>query len=389
VVPIEWHEEKRRLLAKLEVLSREGSAHENQLALRLAIDDYLSSRAAQAVIIDKINVHDLSVPDPMRMAAAIDVRSLPRRARTGKWFWLPKRNGSFRMVCSLSAPLRLALAMAKEILIRTHTPGEHVGDWSGRGPHYSIRLLANDLRDASVVVLADVVNCFPSTNPESACRFGAPVSDLVEANIHPRRVRLCGPKRTIPSTVSDIPSRTGLPGLLRAGPAANVLWAVMIDDLPGALPGGVRANTYADNIAVACRSTQEADAVEASLIEYFADHPAGPFTLRIHRADIDCGFDHLGHNIFRYDGAIHISPKDASLARLDARIENEIRKCDYLLAEVDIEAITRRCCSPWPAITASARDLIREEVRIAAHYPRCPFGQRDPASRTTRLCPSR
>jgi hypothetical protein len=370
VIPSEYHSENRRLLTRIETLGNQARVTGDETALRCAIDDYLDSHAARAVIIGKINVSSLIPKDPLSVSAAVNVRALPRRARTGACFWIRKDDGSPRLVCSLSLPLRLALGMAKEILIRVHAPRDHIADWRGRGPQYSVRRLSDDLQRGNFVVLADVIDCFASANPEHAYRLGSPISDFVEACIHPRRVRLCGPGRTIPSLVSGTQSRTGLPGLLRAGPAANVLWAMMIDDLPGALPDGVRANTYADNIVIACHSTQEADAVEASLIRYFTNHPAGPFTLRFDRADVDGGFDHLGYNIFRQNGAIHVSPEDNKLDRLTARIEREIHGSDYPATELDLDRITARCCSPWPALSAAARDAIREEVRIVAQCRR-------------------
>jgi hypothetical protein len=144
---------------------------------------------------------------------------------------------------------------------------------------------------------------------------------------------------------------------------------MMIDDLPGALPGDVRAHTYVDDIAVTCHNTQEAEAVEASLIRYFAEHPAGPFKLRIQCVHAEAGFEHLGYDILLMNGTADVSLKDSKLPKLFARIGDELVRYGRSLAQANIEAVASRCCSPWPAITQLTRDAVREEVRLAANCP--------------------
>src|SRR5205807_42620 len=103
--------------------------------------------------------------DPVRTAAALNLRALPRSMRTGRWCWIPKGAGDHRLVCSLSWPLRVAQLLLKDVLQVANDPGHHIGDWPGRGPAYHLDALVPQLRHGGVVLLADVRRCFESVQP--------------------------------------------------------------------------------------------------------------------------------------------------------------------------------------------------------------------------------
>jgi hypothetical protein len=361
-----WNECRRRALQQIREVAVQARSNGNFDQLHSLIESYLDSNEVKAALIDRIGrAHPwAAVADPLGIAAAMNLRSLPRGARTGRWWLRPKPNGDTRRLYSLSLPLRVGHSMVGDVLQQVHAPRPHIGDWSRRGPSYHIQQLCEGLRGDSVVLLADVRNCYESVQPDAIYRIEHLPSDLVEACFDPRRIRLRAPSRGQLISMRYVSEGMGRHGLMTGSPASSILWAIMIDDLPGTLPAGVRANTYADNVAIACRSTQECDEVEAALIEYFVNHPAGPFVLRTWRPNVELGFDHLGYEISRYQGKLHVCIKDSRLASIADRISREVGSRAELISDEDVELIGKICMSPWPMLSPDSRDGFMEEIRI-------------------------
>jgi hypothetical protein len=364
-----WVEARRRSLQQLSVAAARLRGGESADGLISLIRDHVDNHYVKAAAIHRIGGRHswAAVEDPLQLAATLDLRALPRRARTGRWWRVPKANGD-RTVCSLSWPLRVAHSVVAEALQRTHMPGDHVGDWIGRGPDYHVRRLCDDLHHGDLLFLADVRNCFSSVSPDAVYGLGYLPSDLVEACLDSRRIRLRAPREVRVGSIARVSERTGQFGLMTGIPAASILWAIMIDDLPVTLPDGVRAHTYADNIAITCQSKQDCDEAEAALIQYFVNHWAGPFDLKLSRPDVENGFDHLGYNISVRDGATSIWVKDSKLPALTDRIWQEIEARDRCIFEDEVERIAAGYASPWPMLSSDCREIISEEVKIASAW---------------------
>ena len=177
--------------------------------------------------------------DPAAAAAALHLSTLGRSARTGRWLWIRERDHRYRLVCSPSWPLRVAQLLGKDVLAHAHVPAGQVADWPGRGPLYHLRRIIADLERGNVVLLADVRNCFQSVQPDAVYGLGCLPSDLTASCFDVRRIRLRAPSRNS-SPIGYTFERTGRHGLLSGGSASSLMWAMMIDDLPGALPAGVK-----------------------------------------------------------------------------------------------------------------------------------------------------
>src|SRR4051812_8550552 len=111
MVPREFHRVRQQYLERIERVSIGAGTSE----LIEVVNDYFDSVEAKSILVDRLRVRGLIVDDPIATAQMIPVRSLPRKMRTARWFWIPKDNGSLRMACSPSLPLRVALGLLKDV----------------------------------------------------------------------------------------------------------------------------------------------------------------------------------------------------------------------------------------------------------------------------------
>jgi hypothetical protein len=146
---------------------------------------------------------------------------------------------------------------------------------------------------------------------------------------------------------------------------------VAINDLPMAVPAGVWANTYADNIIIVCSTREEADEAEQRLHQYFDRHPAGPFRLRITcRGKVgNVSFDHLGYTVCAEGNSIAVWPTTDNLIAISERASQHAAAhfqhsdegvgkdgMDFVSAETD------RIHRSFPLMCESALDAIADEV---------------------------
>ena len=361
-----WQATRRRSLEGIRTAATQPTVLGNIGAIADMASSHVDNVEIRAAAVDQVSRTKPWVPafDPFVAAQDLNLRALPRSTRSGRWHWIPKNNGGHRLACSLSWQLRVGQLLVKDVLLAAHVPADHIGDWQGRGPTYHLGRLVDDLQHGGIVLLGDVRSCFSSVHPDAVCELGILPSDLVASCFDARRIRLRAPCSRQRSPIGPTFERTGRHGLLSGGSASSLLWAMMINDLPGALPVGVRANTYVDNVTIVCRSTQECDDAEAALIRYFADHPAGPFFLTTSRADAEAGFDHLGHCIEVRAGQVVVGIKGARLPCLEQRTLEAVAAIDGAITDFEFERIVHDLLSPWPMLSACSRDALVEVIRL-------------------------
>ena len=74
------------------------------------------------------------------------------------------------------------------------------------------------------------------------------------------------------------------------------MFSVLLNDLPDHIPENLGCFVYCDNIVVVTDDRRSAQLVKDALAEYFARHPAGPFSLKSSIKSLSpMGFDHLGY----------------------------------------------------------------------------------------------
>lgn len=361
-----WNEERQRSLGEITRAAEQDRAFGNVGRVHRAVAEHIHNVEAKAAIIERLQRTKpwVELGDPFRVAASLNLQSLPRSMRTGRWCVSSRPNSRPRLTASLSWPLRVSQLVVKDVLCAAHEPADHVGDWPGRGVSYHLGRVCADLRHGSHILLADVQNCFPSVQPEGVYRIGPLPPDLVHSCCDSRRIRLRAPHRRRLSSMGFTFDGTDRHGLLSGGAASPSMWAVLIDDVTGVLPSGVRAHTYVDNIIIVCTSAHECEEAESALIRYFAEHRAGPFVLRASKADAELGFDHLGYQIGIRDGEVMVAIKDARLAALEQRTKEHVAAIVGTITEIEFQQIADQLLSPWPMLSACSRKAVEEEVRL-------------------------
>lgn len=306
----------------------------------------------------------------------MDVTALPRRYRTGRYWDSLKENGGYRVKVSLGRAMRVGHRLAKKVVHASFVPSPHIGDWHGRGVNYHWNRVLQRLRPGTYVVVADVCDCFQSFNPDYLYQIPLLPSGLVESCLDYRRVRL---REVLSNAIPHVRERTVPLGLITGGSASNVLWSIAIDDLPMAVPAGVWANTYADNIIIVSSTQAEAEEAEKRLIQYFDRHPAGPFRLRIiARGKVDeLSFDHLGYSVHVEGGSLALWPTVQNLIKMSKRVHGraaaqlkhsyeEALDCQMQFFATELDQFSQS----FPFMCANARTTVADEIETQWHLAR-------------------
>lgn len=212
--------------------------------------------------------------------------------------------GGHRSVCRLPSELKMWHLLSKKLLTALHSPGEHAGDWLGRGRDDQIRKLAAAIVDPKQhVVVADIRSAFSSVNFDALYDLLPLPTELVARALDPRRhnVVISGRRPNGDSIIphSGADKMAPVTGILEGSPASNAIFSVLLDDLPDHVIEGITCFTYCDNIILVAPDRERALEAKQALAEYLNGHPAGPFYLRAdsYVADVIEGFDYLGYRI--------------------------------------------------------------------------------------------
>ena len=264
-----------RIAANSDGLVREATAG--------MVDRFLRNASAKAVTLRRSSdFAKASKAKALAEASRIDLFAA-RRKPIG-WNLVEKPSGGHRTVCNLPVYMRVGQTMAKEVIHAQHHPKQHIFDWPDRGGcPGAVAAARTAIQDhGRYVVVADIVDCYSSFNPEYIYQTNLLPAEFVRAALDSTQYRFAYRGDT-PLYDMGYTEQTCPRGLLQGGAASSALLAVALDDLPDHLPNGVVPICQSDNIMIVCRSAVECDAAADALVRYLRDNPAGTFSPRLEK----------------------------------------------------------------------------------------------------------
>lgn len=266
----------------------------------------------------------VSFEEAAELAGRIDLFQPCERAVT--WWRIPKRTTGSRIVCQLPSEVRAAHLIILDVLQAQFRPGHHLYGVKGRGRDELARSLRAAMEQGrGYAIQGDIREAFSNVDVDSLYDILPLPAAVIRHMLDYRNLRLrhdptrdkaqvssapCGPL-SIRGTYLSVPTQVNGPtGLLAGFPASNLILAIALAGLSDVLPPGCAPYLYADNVLVAARTEEECRRIEPMLIRYFAEHPAGPFTLdKIAIDSLDAGIGFLGYAFERdLEGEVAIIP---------------------------------------------------------------------------------
>lgn len=310
-----------------------------------------------------------------------------------------------RLVVNLPRELRLIHSMAKDCVYAQHRPGPHIYHWPGRGTHLLIHDLMKMVRAGHKWLLtADIAQCYSSVNFNAVYSLKILPSELLASAMDPSNLdfrkyqkRQTTTERKINSIgrqfewslYEDINNELRTPkGLMEGSALSGALLAMLFEDLPSHLCEDISVFIFGDNIFVPLSKESSCREVSDILRQYFAGHPAGPFSLTMENFDLsNAAVPTLGYEInadayLPYDVAIAQKNLGKALARIEA-FAVEYAHWDASQNWEASEAVMRKAIGNFPQIDSRYRDtILREtvfqELALARLIPaRCSESQTD------------
>lgn len=332
---VSYHRKKRRSLLKH--IARRANVsfgfHANHL-LKHQCEMFLSSYSVQTATLFDIWTDKYDFDNALvRFTDASEhrvARTLGRfRPPPVKFFHKKRSTQGYRKLCHFSEVALMWQRMGADLVHAQHKPGPHIGDWRGRGQHWQIDGIARSIKTPyQHAVVADIKRCFESVNFDEI--YNLP--HLSEAFI--RKVLDHREMTFIQHDVSAKPLSVhegatyyferAPTGLMEGSPASNVIFSVLMDDLPSRFNRHIQVFVYCDNIILLAPDEKQAMQAQNILVRYLAEHRAGPFECRSEVQSVNRPFDHLGYQIVRrHDGRVSVGLSDANMKKLNFMIQEE------------------------------------------------------------------
>lgn len=243
----------------------------------------------------------------------------------------PKHDGGWRPVAAFGWQRRALMCVCVDILqvVLPHQPFDFLQRGKGGVDKAIMRL--QELLDSvgSVVVTADIANCFGSVDQKKVTKLIALPKSVV------RHVLLLGEEAKVkvkcpegvmgfppgsPGTEADEAVRQGLP---QGCPASGlIVRRAILGPMLAALPFADRLVLFQDEVAVVAKDKAEAEVILTTLRSILSANPAGPLTIGHERIrHIEEGFDFLGYFTQRkppkWGGKLHSHPSARAYRRAE------------------------------------------------------------------------
>lgn len=290
-----------------------------------------------------------------------------------------------RLVVNLPPELRLIHNMAKDCVYAQHRAGPHIYHWPGRGTHSLIHDLMKEVRSGKTWLLtADIAQCYSSVNfnavysleilPPKLLASAMDPSNLdfriyqKQQSTHERKNKSRG-RQFEWSLYECMNNEPRTPkGFMEGSSLSGALLAMLFEDLPSHLSEDIRVFIFGDNIFVPLREESACREVADILRQYFADHPAGPFSLTIENFDLSSeaapslGYEINADPLLPYDVAIAQKNLRKVFARIEVFAADFAHYAESQQFEAS-EAVLRKAVGNFPQIDLWYRDtIIREAV---------------------------
>lgn len=292
------------------------SATASPVLYATAVERFLKSHDAKTWSLKRASRGQL--PDAVvdEMARKFDPQKM--QAKPIPYYEVPRSGRDPRLICHFPLKQAASLLLGQKLLEASFTPHESIYCWSKRGKDWLITNLAGALGSIENphLVIADVVDCFPSVRVDNIRQRKVLPDTYFDAAIDGRNMRFwrkglhrnrkdhnhMRANRELPRSIVMGSECAGLSGLLLGAATSNALLAMIFDDLHSHMPDGVILFVYCDNIVVVCRSQDQCSQVQEILLAYYSQHLAGPFTLTFsHNGDARESFEVCG---YRFDWSL-------------------------------------------------------------------------------------
>ena len=331
----QWRREHRQLINRLSRLSNGRHTEIGHSLYKAQRNRVLHSVSCKAAIIAHIVGPDVS--DEAILSQANEIDMFARHTETVRWFRKAKPSGGLRTICAPSLALKARQRLLTHMIVAQQAPSPHFYNRKGKGCARQAREIARAFESGgNFVVIADVTHCFPSVNFDAVYDLDLVQPEVLRFASDGRHLNLMeapdaclNAQHDTTNTLTDvIDVQTGPRGLLQGLGSSDALWTSLISDLPEALsPHGVPF-IYCDNIAVVCSTSGEAAGAEETLVRYFSDHRAGPFSLTTQIHDASEYIEHTGYMFSSGPTAEGIKavivPSIANQCKLVRRLHDEV-----------------------------------------------------------------
>jgi hypothetical protein len=283
----------------------------------------------------------LTLAEAQDLAKTVNLRK-PSKEPVRAWAHA-KPDGGDRPLVSFGPVDRAARRLTDDILhsVWGISPYEYACKGRGRDAATRSWLSTHKKGKAKRHVRADISNFYGSVNHDELVKM-IPLPESITRNsiLIPTTKHIIISNRTL---TSEETVRSGLPQGSR--PSARVAGKIiqsMVEDLPSA----IAVISHGDDILVAARNDDEAEAVKSALVSRVAKHPVGPFKLKIAEV-IGPGRpnDFLGymirHQSAAYGGGAKVTPSHKAITRFQRRTASALvllpnaTRCDAIEARCD------------------------------------------------------
>lgn len=299
----------------------------------------------------------------------------------------PRSHGkSPRLVVNLPPELRLIHGMAKDCVYAQHQPGPHIYHWPGRGTHLLINDLMNEVRAGKTWLLtADIAQCYSSVNFNAVYSLEILPPELLASAMDPTNLDFRKYQKRQTTNERKNKSRGRQyewslydcmnnefrtpTGFMEGSSLSGALLAMLFEDLPGRLSEDITVFIFGDNIFVPLREESACREVADTLRQYFAEHPAGPFSLITEIFDLSTeaapslGYEINADPFLPYNVAIAQKNLGKALRRIEV-FAADFAHCDESKHFEASEGILRKAVGNFPQIDNTYRDTILREAAL-------------------------
>ena len=356
----------RRLLKKIGHRRQAGDGAVNSDLRAREIERFLMSNAVQSAALHDIWADTYTAVQAEEWRAARQERPIfsydYRRLRARPVEWYPKRRSTsgFRKICMFGSEEKMWHRLARDLICAQHQPGEHIGDWRGRGRDDQMRkLLAAIHSPWQAVVATDIRRAFEHVKPQAIYDLPYLPEPLIRRAIDHRNHRFVRRERSHPQGNISLPDDVDMigmapSGLMEGSPVSNAIFSVLMDDLPDHLDRAIQAFVYCDNIILLAPSMLHAHRAKNSLIEYLSGHRAGPFAISdSDPAPVTEAFEHLGYNVrLGCGGQLDVGLSHKNWRELAKKTEKGVERTD----------IVDWICRSFPACSGLPLDIIGQNL---------------------------
>lgn len=360
---------RRRLLVRIRRTSALPPSPHRDAQLRRESERFARSpgvKAAQLRSLKKLKL----LPDAAiaRRAEHLDLTT----ACDEPVLWWPeeKKNGGYRQICDLPVKARVGQLIARDLVLAQWSAPPHFYDCPGRGIHRYVEAVRAAVTNMGPhVLLADIIDCYPSTNIAAISRLNLIPDEIVRYSLNPANLTFHHaddqPRERSPwfPCLDRTAEWTDPRGLLQGGPASSALLVALLAGVGRLASQDCQVLGYADDFIIVAATPEAAGTAGGDLARYLTECHAGPLHPHTDLRDARDGFQHVGC-IFLQSGS-DVVDCEIPDGKLTALIERTHRRIRTAWSEHRLRRplqFVKVALGPYPWAPSWQRRFVRSEV---------------------------